>query len=161
MKRYFTIFCICLLSVISGFAADGDLTMETLAPAETRAFMRTAPLADVISSLNNFSDTSMTAEQKAEFFKGINDFKTKTGIDPMDEKSLRDAGIDTKRTAGFAMAGKNESQDMMIFLPVSDPVKFPLAFSGIIQKMEKEKGTGIKRTCIPSPLLTKISASTR
>jgi hypothetical protein len=140
MKKYLSILCMFLLAIASGFAASVDLTMESLAPAGTSVFMRSAAISDVVSSYNRFVESSMNKQQREELSKKIADVKAKTGLDPFNEESLKKAGIDTKRPMGFAYMGKeNRDEKMMILLPVSDADRFSGVFSEMQKKMDSEK----------------------
>jgi|GEM_PF-899972 len=139
MKKTVSAIILFFLAVTLGSAGDEALIMESMTPIVSKAFTRSGKISILVRSINDFMKTSMTIEQKKDFLKDIEEFKNKTGIDPLNENSLKETGIDTEKPLGFAYIDKTETAEkMMIFLPVLDGKSFPVRFVQIVKKMKKD-----------------------
>jgi len=139
MKRTAYVFIACLV-LLGGTGVRSQGAMESLVPADTRAFLRSAPVGTVVNSVNTFLNTGMTAKQRQDFLKDILQFKKDTGINPLSVSSLRKTGIDTSLPFGFAFVkGKPGPEKMMVLLPVLNSKRFPLKFIQILKKTKKGK----------------------
>ncbi len=131
---------IALLVLIGGTSVNSRGSLESLVPAETRAFLKSAPIGKVIKSVNTFINTALTPDQKKDFMVEINKLKAETGIDPLNEGSLKRIGFDTSLPLGFAyIEGKPGPEKMIILLPVLNSKAFPLKFIEIMKNTKKGK----------------------
>ena len=133
--RRLTVFFICMFALTVGFAAEDDLSIEALLPAGTSVFVKTEPIADFIVSAKNFISL-FNKKSSAGITEKIDSFKSKTGIDPLNEDALRNIGLDTKRRAALAVLRDSEP---LVFLPVSNGETFGRAFVEIMLKMDDSK----------------------
>ncbi|MCL2026415.1 MAG: hypothetical protein FWG92_06390, partial [Leptospirales bacterium] len=132
--KYITVFFMCILALAVGFAVEDDLSMEGFFPGETKVFVKTEPIADLIVSVKNIISL-LDSKSSAEITEQINTFKNKTGIDPLDENALRKAGLDTKRRIAVAYL---PSEEPCVLLPVSNGETFGRAFVEIVLKMNDD-----------------------
>jgi len=132
--RYLAVFFMCVLVLTVGFAAEDDLSIESLLPGGTAVFVKTEPIADFTISVKNVISL-LDKKSSAKITEQISLFKNKTGIDPLDEKALSNIGLDTKRRMAFAYL---QDEEPCILLPVLNGETFGRAFVEIMLKMDNE-----------------------
>ncbi len=151
MRRTVYVLIVCVFFA-GGHGVRGQGALESMVPSETRAFFRTAPVTKLVRSINTFTNTALTPQQKTEFLKDFLQLKKKTGIDILNEKSLRDLGIETSLPVGFAYidAGKKTgSEGMIVYLPVHNARTFPLKLINILKKADKGKKKDLNPVITP------------
>ncbi|PKL16660.1 MAG: hypothetical protein CVV49_15120 [Spirochaetae bacterium HGW-Spirochaetae-5] len=112
---------------------------ESLTPSDVNLFVKSKEITKMIKTVNYMLFNLMDEQQRGEFIAERDKFRDKTGIDYFDEKSLRNAGIDTNRPVSFANFDKDNiisstGEVMLIFLPVLNEKDFPLKFIELIKK---------------------------
>ena len=140
-------FIIPALIFSAASAEKARISVESITPSTAVLFLKTAKLERIIKSANRAFNRFSTEEQKKDYMAGIDEFKKKTGIDPMDTGSLGRAGVDVTREAGLAFlsekngnnkhAGNNER--VIVYIPVQDEKTAPLKFIKIIKKSNSDK----------------------
>ncbi len=138
MKRLCFAFIVFFIAVSVSFSQmPGDT--ESLTPSDVNLFVKSKEITKMIKTLNYMLFNLMDEQQRGEFVAGRDKFRDKTGIDYFDEKSLRNAGIDTSRPVSFANFDKDNiisgtGEVMLIFLPVLNEKEFPLKFIELMKK---------------------------
>ena len=140
MKRfYFAVIAFFLAGSVTFGQMAGDT--ESLIPSDVNLFVKSKEIIRLLKTFNYMVFKLMDEPQRGEFLAARNSFKDKTGIDYLDEKSLRNAGIDTGRAVSFANFEKDNVQNntgdvMLIFLPILNEAEFPLKFIEIVKKSD-------------------------
>ncbi|MCP4129652.1 MAG: hypothetical protein GY754_01430 [bacterium] len=153
MKRNIKLIPVLLLMVLV-FSITGSTnekrTPESIIPQSATLFIKSANIERVLKSLNYAIRNLMDAQKKQELLQERDSFKTLTGIDFLNAKSLQAAGIDTKRSVGFAYFKKDGAKERMMFaVPVLDAANFPLKFVDIIKKGNKKPGRDLNPVITP------------
>jgi len=138
MKRL----CFVLITLfLAGSVAFGQMAgdTESLTPSDVNLFVKSRDLLRIIKTMNFMVFNLMDEQQRIDIIADRDKFRDKTGIDYFDEKSLRNAGIDTNRPVSFANFEKDNVNSstgdvMLIFLPVLNEKDFPLKFIELLKK---------------------------
>ena len=134
MKRLCFVF---IAFFIAGSVSFGQMAgdTESLTPSDVNLFVKSREIVKLIKTLNYVVFNLMDEQQKGELIAERDKFRDKTGIDYLDEKSIRNAGIDTGRPLSFANFDKDNTDDvMLVFLPVINEKEFPLKFIELVKK---------------------------
>jgi|GEM_PF-4356492 len=128
-------FLVLLFVFILGQEVFADTRPERIVSSAAQVYVQTAPVKKLLESLNHAIDRVFD-ENTAMAVKLQRDrFLQKTGLDYLDEYSLRKLGVDTSRSISLAKFPDFRNTSMMMFLiPVLDEEKFPLKFIEIIRK---------------------------
>jgi hypothetical protein len=143
MKKIYLIIISILLAVsVTKAEMPGDT--ESLTPSDANVFVKTKQIVKLLKTMNYIVFNLMDEKDKNEFITERKKFMDKTGIDYTDEKSLRNAGIDTNKPVSFANFDKDNPNNktgevMMIFLPIINEKEFPLKFIEIVKKANADK----------------------
>jgi hypothetical protein len=116
-------------------AGPADLVASTaVLYAETSEIGKSLPVARYF--IKNF----LPEKKQKEVSDWSAEFRKKTGVDPLDELSLSKAGVDISRSVCFAYLESGEqSERILIFIPVKNEKTFPLKFVDILKKYNKDK----------------------
>jgi hypothetical protein len=134
MKRLCLVFVTFFLAGSVSFGQMAGDT-ETLTPADVNLFVKSKEIVKLLKAFNYLVFNLMDEQQKADILTERDKFRDKTGIDYLDEKSVRNAGIDTGRPVSFANFDKDNTDEvMLIFLPVLNEKEFPLKFIEMVKK---------------------------
>lgn len=142
MKRLcFTFIAVFIAASVSFSQMPGDT--ESLTPSDVNLFVKSKEITKMMKTLNYMLFNLMDEQQRGEFVAERDKFRDKTGIDYFDEKSLRNAGIDTGRPVSFANFDKDNVNSgtgdvMLIFLPVLNEKEFPLKFIELLKKVNAD-----------------------
>lgn len=163
MKRCFIFVWITILSVFSGFAAESDLSMESLLPSNTDVFLRSISIDRLISVIDDYKNSGVLSNS-FRLIKQLAIIKEKTGIDMLDKSSLQKEGMDLSRGFGFAYINEYDPhikiidsnkrqkaptrEEYFFLVPVSNAGKFSQFFTNMLLKMD----TGRKRDLYPAPI---------
>ncbi len=133
---------ILLLSVTSLFAQEKtpeNAGPEKLVPSSAILFAETARIDSFIPVIKYFI-TNFSSPDSEGALTWCENFKAKTGIDPLDSVSLSKADIDVTRSAylAYLQAGSNADK-ILIFIPVKNEKSFPMKFVEILKKYNKDK----------------------
>lgn len=109
---------------------------ETLVPASTILFVKSSPVKTLVKSANYMLNSVYSDQEKKEFMTGMEEYKNKSGIDPLNTESLVKAGIDIDRTAAVAYMGSDVQggEKLIVMLPVQNEKTFPQKFIEVIKK---------------------------
>ncbi len=134
MKRlYVAIIAFFMAGSVTFGQMAGDT--ESLTPSDVNLFVKSREIVRLLKTFNYLVFNLMDEKQRGEFLAERDKFRDKTGIDYFDEKSVRNAGIDTSRALSFANFDKDNVNDvMLIFLPVLNENEFPLKFIELVKK---------------------------
>jgi hypothetical protein len=126
-----------LAFVTGGYSQDRADVVESITPSSAIMFLKTARIKNLIGTVRFVTENLLHREYAEKFNKKVSDIKSKTGIDPLDLESLKQAGIDVERSMSMAMyaQGKKNEDRMLLFVPVMDEKIFPLKFVEILKKM--------------------------
>ncbi len=138
MKRL----CLVLITFfMTGSVTFGQMPgdTESLTPADVNLFVKSRDIVRMVKTMNFMVFNLMDEQQRVDIIADRDKFRDKTGIDYFDEKSLRNAGIDTNRPVSFANFEKDNINSstgdvMLIFLPVLNEKDFPLKFIELLKK---------------------------
>lgn len=134
MKK-FCLFIISLFLTVSVTSGEMAGDTESLIPSDANLFVKTRQISKLLKTMNNIVFNLLDEQNRNEFIAEKNKFRDKTGIDYFDEKSIRNAGIDTERPISFANFDRDNTDEvMLIFLPVINDQEFPLKFIEIVKK---------------------------
>jgi hypothetical protein len=138
MKRlYFAVIAFFLAGSVTFGQMAGDT--ESLTPSDVNLFVKSREIARMIKTFNYLVFNLMDEQQRGELIAERDKFRDKTGIDYFDEKSIRNAGIDTGRPVSFAHFDKDNTDEvMLVFLPVLNEKEFSLKFIEIVKKTNAE-----------------------
>lgn len=134
MKRL----CLAFIAFfLAGSVSFGQMAgdTESLTPSDVNLFVKSKEIVKLLKTFNYLVFNLMDEQQKSEMLAERDKFRDKTGIDYLDEKSVRNAGIDTGRPVSFANFDKDNTDEvMLIFLPVLNEKEFPLKFIEMVKK---------------------------
>lgn len=134
MKRLYSLLITFFLAGSVSFGQMAGDT-ESLTPADVNLFVKSKEIVKILKTFNYLVFNLMDEQQKADILTERDKFRDKTGIDYLDEKSVRNAGIDTGRPVSFANFDKDNTDEvMLIFLPVLNEKEFPLKFIEMVKK---------------------------
>ncbi|HNX24038.1 MAG TPA: hypothetical protein PKG60_08295 [Spirochaetota bacterium] len=134
MKRLCFVFIAFFLAGSVSFGQMAGDT-ESLTPSDVNLFVKSKEIVRLVKTFNYLVFNLMDEQQKAELLSERDKFRDKTGIDYLDEKSIRTAGIDTSRPVSFANFDKDNTDEvMLVFLPVINEKEFPLKFIELVKK---------------------------
>ena len=134
MKRLYSVLITFFLAGSVSFGQMAGDT-ESLTPADVNLFVKSKEIVKLLKTFNYLVFNLMDEQQKADILTERDKFRDKTGIDYLDEKSVRNAGIDTGRAVSFANFDKDNTDEvMLIFLPVLNEKEFPLKFIEMVKK---------------------------
>jgi len=135
MKKFYSAVIIFFLAGSVTFAQMAGDT-ESLTPSDVNLFVKSREITRLVKTFNFIVFNIMDEQQKTEMIAERDKFRDKTGIDYLDEKSIRNAGIDTNRPVSFANFDRdNTSEVMLIFLPVLNENEFTLKFIELVKKI--------------------------
>ena len=138
-KKIF-LFIIIQLMCMPMFAAKGEFLIESVTPASASVFVKTIPVRNFLQSINGFINSTFTASQKKDLLSFADDFKTKTGIDFLNESHLRKAGVDVSKPIACAYANADRHEEkMMLFIPVLDPKTAPMKIAQLLNPDDNAK----------------------
>ncbi|NLV67789.1 MAG: hypothetical protein GXY14_08960, partial [Spirochaetes bacterium] len=131
MKRILISLTAVLFMVPALFSQNtGDI--ESLVSNELNAFLKTSEITRLLKTVNYTINYLFDEQTRSQVFLQRDDFRDKTGIDFLNEASLRNSGIDTSRPLSMAFYQDDNSRDVFIlFVPVYNEKEFPLKFDEI------------------------------
>jgi hypothetical protein len=136
-KIYLVIIAFILTCSISFGQMANDI--ESIIPAEVQIFFKTKEISKLTKTINYTVNNLMDAKQRAELLAKRDEFKNNTGIDYLDENSLRSAGIDTDRSVSIARFDKDNIHDVILLLiPVLNEGEAVLRFIEVLKKMSTD-----------------------
>jgi len=136
-KVYFVIIAFVLTCSISFGQMAGDI--ESIIPSSVHIFLKTKEISKLIKTMNYIVNNLMDGKQRGEFIAKRDEFKKNTGIDFLDEKSLKNAGVDTDRAASFASFDKDNTDDAyLLLIPVLNEEEAVLRFIEVVKKMNSD-----------------------
>jgi hypothetical protein len=138
MKRFLSLSMVLILIPASGvYTQERADVVEAFTPSPAMLFVKTSRVRDLVESVNFAARNLLVQETADSLNKKREEFKRKTGVDPLDTESLKNAGIDVERTLGLALyppVGSHEDRTL-VFIPVKDEKIFPLKFVEILKKL--------------------------
>jgi len=143
-KLYFVLIAFFLTcSITFGQTADD---VESIIPSEVQIFLKTKEISKLTKTMNYIVNSLMDEKQRGEFIAKRDEFKKNTGIDYLDEKSLKNAGIDTDRSVSLVSYDKDNISDVfLLFIPVLNEDEAVLRFIEVVKKMDSEdSGSNVK-----------------
>jgi len=139
MKR-FSLLCIIFLLFQGLSFADFSGDTESLIPEDAGIFIKTKKISHLLKTANYIVSELLDSESRDSFNKGREEFRKKTGVDYLNNESLKKCGIDTERPVSFVSYDKDNNLDVMAFLiPVVNEKDFPLKFVEIIKKIRPQE----------------------
>jgi len=136
--RYMKRLCFVFIAFfIAGSVSFGQMAgdTESLTPSDVNLFVKSREIVKLVKTFNYVVFNLMDEQQKGELIAERDKFRDKTGIDYLNEESIRNAGIDTGRPLSFANFDKDNTDDvMLVFLPVINEKEFPLKFIELVKK---------------------------
>ena len=137
MKRFSIIFIVFFLFqglVFADFSGD----TESLLPEDAGFFIKTKKISHLLKTANYIVSELLDDESRNSFNKEREEFRNKTGVDYLNNESLKKCGIDTERPISFVSYEKDNNLDVMaFFVPVTNEKDFPLKFVEIIKSSKK------------------------
>jgi len=144
-KLYLIVILVLLFSAITFGDVVGDT--ESMTPAEVTVFVKTRHIGRLLKTANYLVFNVMEDEQRNKIISEKNAFRDKTGVDYLDEESLKNFGIDTSRPISFAMFEKDIQREVMAaFIPVYNEKEFT---DKIIQIMKNTPSDGGQKPVSP------------
>ncbi len=138
-KLYLIVTLVFLLSAVTFGDVIGDT--ESMTPDGVTVFVKTRHIGRLLKTANYLVYNLMEDEQKNKIISEKNAFKDKTGVDYLDEESLKNFGIDTSRPISFAMFERDNQREVMAaFLPVASEREFTNKFIQIMKNTPPEEG---------------------
>lgn len=138
-KLYLVVTLLFLFSAMTFGDVIGDT--ESMTPAGVNVFVKTRHIGRLLKTANYLVYNVMDDEQRNKFISEKDSFRDKSGIDYLDEESLKNFGIDTSRPVSFAMFDRdNQAEVMVIFLPVGNEKEFAGKFIQLMKKMPQTEG---------------------
>jgi len=111
-----------------------------LVPATAILYAHTASVEKTLGALNFVLNKFFAGKAPVKAGKWREEFKSKTGMDPLDPVSLSRAGIDTGRPAAAAyLNGESDKEKILILIPVRDGKKSPQLFVDVLKKYYPDK----------------------
>lgn len=108
---------------------------EALVSADVHAFIKTTSIGKVIKTVNFIVNNLMDEQTRSQTLAGRDQFRDKTGIDMLNEASLKKNGIDTSRPLSLAVyPDVNSQQVILVFVPIINEKEFPARFYEILKK---------------------------
>jgi len=136
--RYMKRLCFVFIAFfIAGSVSFGQMAgdTESLTPSDVNLFVKSREIVKLVKTFNYVVFNLMDEQQKGELIAERDKFRDKTGIDYLNEESIRNAGIDTGRPLSFANFDKDNTDDvMLVFLPIINEKEFPLKFIELVKK---------------------------
>ncbi|MBN2042074.1 MAG: hypothetical protein JW864_18705 [Spirochaetes bacterium] len=140
--------CILLLTIIifsQALAEDQDGKTTIFSTAEKHSlssnliFMELTNIPKTIELLNKDSHFSSIADSLFAYKKKTLEFKNSTGIDLLNNESLKKAGFDINRAAYMSVYYKhNRKSENTFYLPVLSPKIAALNFVKLIKRLNKD-----------------------
>lgn len=146
MNKIISLVAALLLAVAAGaYSQERIDVVESFTPSSAVFFLKTARVKNAIVSLKYIVDNLLSREYADKFNRKKEEIKAKTGIDPMDIESLRNAGIDVNRTMSLAIyaKGRQNEERVLLFIPVLDDKTFPLKFVEVLKKLSKRESSDL------------------
>ncbi|OHD68698.1 MAG: hypothetical protein A2W19_12845 [Spirochaetes bacterium RBG_16_49_21] len=142
MKKLLPLSLVLFLGTASGvYTQERADLVEAFTPSSAMLFVKTSPLKKLVESANFAAGNILSRDLADALKKKREEFKSKTGVDPLDVESLKKAGIDAERSASLALyppVGSHEDR-AVLFIPVKDEKTFPLKFVEILKKMSNSE----------------------
>lgn len=114
---------------------------ESLVSADLNAFVKTSEITRLLKTVNYTVNNLMDEQTRSQVLAERDEFRNKTGIDYLNEASLRNNGIDTSRPLSMAFYRDDNYRDVyIVFVPVSNEKEFPLKFNEIRKKNMADSG---------------------
>jgi hypothetical protein len=108
---------------------------DNLIPDSAMIFIKLKNIQNTLDFLNEKKEYYNIGKVFPEFERQIKLVKEKTGVDLLNTKSLKDAGIDINKSVYIAAFKEGEkSNETVIFIPVTDKKNFPFAFIKLLKK---------------------------
>jgi len=140
MRRILISLTAALLMVPALFSQNRGET-ESLVSSEVNAFVQTGEIAGLLKNVNYTINHLFDEQTRSQVFLQRDEFRDKTGIDFLNEASLRNNGIDTSRPLSVAFYPDDNQRDVFIlFVPVYNEKEFPLKFDSIRKKSISDTG---------------------
>jgi hypothetical protein len=143
MRKFLTLSMVLFLVPATGvYTQERADVVEAFTPSPAMLFVKTSRVKDLVDSVNFFARNLLVRDTGESMNKKREEFKRKTGVDPLDAESLKNAGIDVDRSLSFAMyppVGSHEDRTL-IFIPIKDEKIFPLKFVEILKKLGGDEG---------------------
>ena len=141
-KLYFVLIALFLTCAISSgqmSSGQGAGDHESLIPSDVNMFLKTKEISKLGKTINYIVNNLMDEKQRGEFLAKRNEFKNNTGIDYLDDQSLRRAGIDTDRAVSLANFDKDNIDEVnLLLIPVLNEQEAVLRFIEVSKKMNPE-----------------------
>ncbi len=138
-KIYLIVTLLFLFSAMTFGDVIGDT--ESMIPDGVNVFVKTRNISRLLKTANYLVYNLMDEEQRKGVLSEKDSFKDKTGVDYLDEESLKNFGVDTSRPVSFAMFDKdNMSEVMAVFIPVKNDKEFTAKFIEITKNMPVQEG---------------------
>lgn len=138
-KLYLIVTLLFLFSAMTFGDVIGDT--ESMTPSEVTVFVKTRHIGRLLKTANYLLYNVMEDEQRNKIISEKNALRDRTGVDYLDEESLRGFGIDTSRPISFAMFDRDNQREVMAaFLPVTNEKEFINKFIQIMQNTPPGEG---------------------
>lgn len=130
-----------VLFMVPALFSQNTVDIESLVSNELNAFLKTSEITRLLKTVNYTINYLFDEQTRSQVFLQRDEFRDKTGIDFLNEASLRNSGIDTSRPLSMAFYQDDNSRDVFIlFVPVYNEKEFPLKFDEIRKKTMAETG---------------------
>ena len=146
-KLYFALIAFFLTCTISaGQGSSGQVSFgqmagehESIIPSDVNLFLKTKEIKKLTKTINYIVNNLMDEKQRREFLGQRDEFKNNTGIDCLDENSLRSAGIDTDRTVSLAIFDKDNMDEVnLLLIPVLNEQEAVVRFIEVSKRMNPQ-----------------------
>lgn len=108
---------------------------ESLVSADLNAFAKTSEITRLLKTVNYTVNNLMDEQTRSQVLLQRDEFRDRTGIDYLNEASLKNNGIDTSRPLSMAFFRDDNYRDVYIlFVPVFNEKEFPQKFNEIRKK---------------------------
>lgn len=140
MRKLLISLAAVVLMVPAVFSQNAGDT-ESLVSADLNAFVKTSEITRLLKTVNYTVNNLMDEQTRSQVLAERDAFKDKTGIDYLNEASLKNSGIDTSRAISIAFFKDDNSRDVyIVFVPVFNEKEFPQKFSEIRKKNMADSG---------------------
>ncbi|HPS58394.1 MAG TPA: DUF3352 domain-containing protein [Spirochaetota bacterium] len=140
MRKLLISLAAVILMVPAVFSQNAGDT-ESLVSADLNAFAKTSEITRLLKTVNYTVNTLMDEQTRSQILMQRDAFKDKTGIDYLNEASLKNNGIDTSRPLSMAFFRDDNYRDVFIlFVPVFNEKEFPQKFNEIRKKNMADTG---------------------
>ena len=133
MKQFSIALSICFAAIFSSFAAENDLSIEALLRSDIEIFIEAKSVAGTVADLKNFQN--LFGSDSLDFVQELNEA---SGIDIFNVTSLQNAGIDVKRSCGFAIFNRTEEEIGELLIPTTDAETLSNVFKRTVAKLHEK-----------------------